>query len=213
MNGVKFGEKHTIIDWDLLMTSKNIGEAVPKTNFVTIEGRNGSIDLTDWTGEVKFDDRTLVFDFDIFDTKNFYETQRKISNYLNGKKMKIILDQDPNYYYYGRCSITNSQISMGIGHITIQAICEPYKLKIYDTVIIKAIVPNQKIVLDNERKLVMPEVIATTDAVFEYENSQFSISANSTYKSPDFVLKEGKNEITMISGTGTITFTYQEGAL
>ena len=37
MNGVKFGEKHTIIDWDLLMTSKNIGEAVPKTNFVTIE--------------------------------------------------------------------------------------------------------------------------------------------------------------------------------
>ena len=180
MNGVKFGEKHTIIDWDLLMTSKNIGEAVPKTNFVTIEGRNGSIDLTDWTGEVKFDDRTLVFDFDIFDTKNFYETQRKISNYLNGKKMKIILDQDPNYYYYGRCFITNSQISMGIGHITIQAICEPYKLKIYDTVIIKAIVPNQKIVLDNERKLVMPEVIATTDADFEYQNSQSTRSPNST---------------------------------
>ena len=27
MNGVKFGDKHSITDWDLLMTSKNIGDA------------------------------------------------------------------------------------------------------------------------------------------------------------------------------------------
>ena len=35
MNGVKFGDKHSITDWDLLMTSRGIGDAEPIENYIT----------------------------------------------------------------------------------------------------------------------------------------------------------------------------------
>lgn len=212
-NGVKFGDKHSITDWDLLMTSKDIGEAIPKTNYLTIEGRDGSIDLTEWAGEIKYDDSTFTFDFDLFDTNNFWEVKKKISNYLNGRKLKIILDQDPNYYYYGRCVVASSSISYGIGHFTVQATCDPYKLKLNETNISKSVSPDQTFMLENERKSTMPKVTATANIVFSFGEKQFSISPETVFESPDFILKEGNNEIKIISGTGTLNFSYQEGAL
>jgi len=53
-NGVTFGNKNSFTDWDLLMTSKTIGEAVPKTKYLEIPGRDGTLDFTESTGEVKY---------------------------------------------------------------------------------------------------------------------------------------------------------------
>ena len=61
MNGVRFGEKHSITDWDLIMTYKSIGESEPKTNEVEIPGRDGTLDIPDPSGEVKYDNRPLSF--------------------------------------------------------------------------------------------------------------------------------------------------------
>ena len=130
-NGVKFGDKHSIDDWDLLMTNKSIPDAEPKTKEVDIEGANGKLDLTEWTGEVLFNNRTLTFTFDIFDSpSNWWPLKRKISNYLHGKKLKIVLDQDEDYYYYGRCKVTDFSNETTVAHITIECDCDPFIYKI-----------------------------------------------------------------------------------
>lgn len=56
--------------------------------------------------------------------------RKEIATYLHGQKLAIIDDEDPDYYYLGRCSITNFSNTKNIGQLTIECICEPYKIKI-----------------------------------------------------------------------------------
>lgn len=209
-NGVKFGDKHSIDDWDLLMTNKSIPDAEPKTKEVDIEGANGKLDLTEWTGEVLFNNRTLTFTFDIFDSpSNWWPLKRKISNYLHGKKLKIVLDQDEDYYYYGRCKVTDFSNETTVAHITIECDCDPFIYK--KEVTTKTITGTGVLTLTNARKSVMPTITTTGSMQFIFEGKTFNV--NGTLQTPDIILKEGENIIEVTSGTGTLTVTYQEAEL
>lgn len=209
-NGVKFGDKHSIDDWDLLMTSKSIPDAEPKTIDVDIAGSHGKLDLSEWTGEILYNNRTLTFTFDIFDSPlNWWTLKRQISNYLHGKKLKIVLDQDADYYYYGRCKVTDFSNETTVAHITIECDCEPFIYK--KEITTKSITGTGKLNLSNARKRVMPKITSTSSMQFTFENKTFTV--NGTLQSPDMILKEGDNIIEVISGTGTLTATYQEGEL
>lgn len=209
-NGVKFGDKHSVTDWDLIMISKSIGDAEPKEKEVDIAGSNGKLDLTEWTGEVLYNNRTLTFNFDIYDSpSNWWTLKRQITNYLHGKKLRITLDQDNNYYYYGRCKVTNFSNETTVAHITIECDCEPFIYK--NEITTKSITGTGTLTLSNARKRVMPKITSTSSMQFTFENKTFVV--NGTLESPDIILKEGNNLIEVISGTGTLTATYQEGEL
>lgn len=209
-NGVKFGDKHSINDWDLLMVSKSIGDAEPKIIDVDIAGSNGKLDLSEWTGEILYNNRTLAFDFDIYDSpSNWWTLKRQITNYLHGKKLKITLDQDPNYYYVGRCKVTNFSNETTVAHISIECDCEPFAYK--KDVTTKTITGTGTLNLTNGRKKVMPIITSTGSMQFIFEDKTFTV--NGTLQSPDIILKEGDNIIEVIGGTGTLTATYQEGEL
>ena len=209
-NGVKFGDKHSIDDWDLLMTGKSIPDAEPKTIDVDIAGSHGKLDLSEWTGEILYNNRILTFTFDIFSSpSNWWTLKRQISNYLHGKKLKIVLDQDAEYYYYGRCKVTSFSNETTVAHITIECDCEPFVYK--KEVTIKSITGTGTLNLSNGRKRVMPTIKTTESMQFTYEGKTFT--ANGTLQSPDIILKEGDNVIEVISGAGTLTATYQEGEL
>lgn len=209
-NGVKFGDKHSINDWDLLMVSKSIPDAEPKIIDVDIAGSNGKLDLSEWTGEVLYNNRILTFNFDIYDSpSNWWTLKRQISNYLHGKKLKIILDQDNNYFYYGRCKVADFSNETTVAHITIECDCEPF---IYKNEITKKTITGTGILtLSNARKRVMPIITSTESMQFTFEGKTFVV--NGTLQSPDIILKEGNNTIEVISGAGTFAVTYQEGEL
>ena len=209
-NGVKFGDKHSIDDWDLLMVSKSIGDAEPKTIDVDIVGSNGKLDLSEWTGEILYNNRTLTFNFDIYDSpSNWWTLKRQITNYLHGKKLKIILDQDNSYYYYGRCKVTDFSNETTVAHITIECDCDPFIYK--KEITTKTITGTGTLTLSNSRKRVMPTITSNSSMQFTFEGKTFVV--NGTLQSPDIILKEGDNIIEVISGTGTLAVTYQEGEL
>lgn len=209
-NGVKFGDKHSIKDWDLLMTGKSIPDAEPKIIDVDIAGSNGKLDLSEWTGDILYNNRILTFNFDIFDSpSNWWTLKRQISNYLHGKKLKIVLDQDAEYYYYGRCKVADFSNETTVAHITIECDCVPFIYK--KEVTTKSITGTGTLILSNARKRVMPTITSNESMQFTYEGKTFTV--NGTLQSPDIILKEGNNIIEVISGTGTLTATYQEGEL
>ena len=214
MNGVKFDDKHSINDWDLLMTYKSIGEALLRTEYITIPGRDGYLDLTDVYGDPNYNNRTLEFQFDLFDKpKNWWSTYDSIKSYLHGKKRKIILDVDDDYYYYGRCSVSALTHEKNVAHISISCNCDPYKMLINETVVQESVSVGDTIILNNLYKKVMPVVESTGNIVFKFNNTNFSVSEGSSFQSPDFILKEGSNTVEIVSGTGTLKFTYREGRL
>lgn len=211
-NGVTFGSKNSITDWDLLMISKSIGEAEPITNYIEIPGRDGALDLSESLGEVKYKNRTLTFEFDLFNPISFYTTQREIINYLNGKKLKITLDQDPNYYFIGRCRVTGSSISKNLGHFTIECVCEPYRYKQNITTISNNVTAGNSYSYKNDRKSVVPTLTLSSAMTLSFNGTSYSVGAG-TNKILGINFKEGTNTITVTNGSGTLSVSYQEASL
>lgn len=135
MNGVYFNELHSYNDFNLIMAPFTPAPAMPKTSYMDIAGGNGSLDFTEAFGEVKFNDRDLKFTFTIdpAETMTFDEKVTQISNALNGKKCKITLDRDADYYWDGRLTVNEYLQNKSIGQIVISATVRPYKLKQQET--------------------------------------------------------------------------------
>lgn len=214
--GIQFGEIHSFYDLNLVLSSKSIPPASPKTNYVSLPGGDGSLDLTEAHGEIKYNDRDLSFAFTIHpdDKMSFEEKVSFVSNKLNGRYFeRITNDKDPEYYFSGRVSVNEYLQDRSLGQIKISAKVKPYKMRHTETVVSVALTGAEKeITLRNERKPVVPVITCTNhDTTVSYDGKSWTLSAG-THELPSlYVTESGK--VVRVSGTGTITFTYREGAL
>lgn len=215
MRTVNFDDYNSYRDFGLILRPKKRPFPTPKTTYVSIEGRSGDIDLTDaLTGDVSYENLTFPLEFNVIDPMNTWEEKlRYISMRLHGKKMKVIFSEDPFYYYIGRITINELSSDRSLGILSLNCNFEPYKMAVHETVISKTVNKDDVIILNNQRKWVMPIIESTGDVIFEFNNARFSISPNVPTQSPDFILKEGDNIVTIVSGSGKLTFTYREGVL
>lgn len=211
-NGVKFGSKHSIDDWDLLMVSKDIESPEPKIITVEVPGADGTKDLSEIFG-IKYYNRTLTFEFDIFaPQKKWWTLHQEISSYLHGKKHKIILDADSDFYYFGRCKILSFTNTYNVAHLIISCDCDPYKYKLEKTIDSRAIIANKTYSFFNLCREVVPEITVTSDTNFIFNGVSYSINAG-THKNLNIVFKQGYNNIKIISGSGNFIVAYQEATL
>lgn len=216
--GVLFNEIHSYRDLNLILSRVEVAPAAPKTNYVDIPGADGSIDLSEALGEVKFYDRTIKLTFTMNPGGDLSEAaweakKTQVSNCLNGLPCKITLDKDPGYYWKGRATVDEYQSTKRLRQFVVSVAVKPYKLKQEVTVVSTAISSAGKAVtLKNSRRPVCPTVSCTDD------NTQVVFGGNTVtfgqgeHKDLGIRLKEGDNVVT-VSGSGTVTFTYQEADL
>ena len=211
MNTIKFGDKDSYIDFGLILRPKERPFPTPKTNYVSIEGGDGDLDLTtSLTGDVKYENISYSLEFTLKDKRVDWEnTLLNLSTYLHGKKMPLTFSEDPDYYYVGRYTLNPLTSDKNVGLLSIDCILEPYRLKKEET--IKTITGVGTLTLSNTRKWVMPTITSTSSMEFTFEGKQFVV--NGTLQSPDIILKEGENIIEVTSGTGTLSVKYREGKL
>lgn len=213
MKGVSFGNYHTYDDFGLILESKEIISPAPKIKQIEVEGSDGVLDFTDFFGGVKYSNRSLSFllaKYEI-DGASFNTLYSRIHDAIHGKKLKISLDDDPGFYYLGRVSISEMKCTKGVGSIKIDVDAEPYKYKAEETVVTRSVSGNASIILFNSRKKVVPTITASAAFTYAWGNYSKSVSAG-TFRIPEMELSEGINAIT-VTGTGTVTFRYQEGGL
>lgn len=213
--GILFGDIHSYHDLNLILAPFVPSPATPKTNYIDIPGADGSLDLSEQHGEVRYKDRdfTFVFTINPSETMTFDEKVSQVSNALNGKKCRITLDRDSEYYWEGRCVVDKYAQDRVVGQISVKATVRPYKLKQEETVVSIALTSKaQEVVLTNGRKSVVPEITCTNDnAVVKFGSFETKLSAG-THTILDIYFKEGENTL-IVSGSGTITIKYQEGEL
>lgn len=215
MKGITFGVLHSYRDLNLILSKKEIGAPPVKENKLEIEGADGSIDLTEVFGRPTYGDLTHKFVFSTIVPRSDFLTQYSmVKNALHGQKLRIILDDDPGFYYVGRCRISPFTNENGIGSISVDCNCEPYKYKIAKTVVTKAIDGTEAITLTNGRKRAVPEITIATDTSLNivYQTVNVWDLGSGSYTLPDLELAHGDNIVT-VTGTGNITFTWQEGDL
>lgn len=212
MKGVKFDNLHTYDDFSLILSSKKIGVPQPKTELLEVPGADEMLDFTEFFGDVKYENRKLEFEFTtLVQQSEFMTLFSRIQNALNGKRMKIVLDDDKDFYYSGRVSVKEWLADQSIGKITIECDCNPYKLK-QDKTVASYVVTTEKIVtLENLRKHVVPLFKSTAEMGIEFHGNYYSMSAGES-RFPAIVLKEGET-VLKLKGSGTVTIEYQEGGL
>ena len=131
MNGITFGDLHSYRDLSLILKSKQIGTPAPKIKTIDIPGGDGVIDATEFFGEVKYQNRSLIFEFSTVVPKaQFMTLFGTVQNLLHGQRMKIALDEDPDWYYIGRISVSEWKADKNIGRLTIECDCEPFKYRL-----------------------------------------------------------------------------------
>lgn len=214
MKGIRFGGLHSD-DLGLILGKKELGAPAVKASKIDIPGADGEIDQTEFFGEPKYENRTHRFDFSTMaDHDDFPNAYSRVLGALHGKKMRIILDDDPLFYWLGRLHVSSFTGENGVGKISVECDCAPYKYKIDQTVIAQAVIGTQDIILTNGRKRAVPEVQVYTESGslrIEHQGSIWDLGSGS-YTLPELELKEGDNLVT-VTGTGTVTFSWQEGEL
>ena len=125
---VNFGDI-TSDDLNLVFVSATISTPAAKTSTVSVPYADGSIDLSDYFGTIRYENRTLTMTFYIPASLNKNEIVNQVINYLHGKKKEITLPSDDDYHYTGRLSVSAEEVSNTKKcSVTITADCEPYKV-------------------------------------------------------------------------------------
>ena len=136
MKGVTFGAYHSYDDFSLILTSKEIAAPKTKTVKIDIEGADSALDFTEFFGEPKYEDCTHKFQFStIVPQSEFLTLFSTIKNAIHGKKMRIVLDDDPLFYYVGRCFVSSFTNEKNVGKVSVECECEPWKYKKNETVV------------------------------------------------------------------------------
>jgi hypothetical protein len=216
--GVYFDDIHSFHDLNLILAPFVMPPALPKTNYIDIPGGDGSIDLTEAHGEVKYYDRDCSFVFtmnpnsDLSETA-FEEKKTEVSNILNGRRCRITLDKDSEYYYIGRCTVEEYLSDKRLRQIVISAKVHPYKFKQNETVVTFDITEQEAVYnLINSRKPVSPTIECTGENTkIVFGSKEITVNAGK-HNFLDIRLTYGANQI-ILAGTGQVTFRYQEGDL
>lgn len=213
MNGIWFNDIHSFDDLNLVLSKVNIPPAEVKTNYVDIPGGDGTVDLTEIFGKVTYKDRECEFIFTMLPQYDFEEKKREISNLLNGKRFKITVDKDPDYYWVGRCFVNEYASNKNLHQIVVGATVAPYKLKQELT---KVTIPGHtgRVVVNawNERKTALPTITCEAKALVLINGTAAMNVSYATTTQSSVELVEGNNEIT-VDSTKAVVITYQEGAL
>lgn len=215
MSGIQIGEMHSEYDFEMYMTDFSVSPPEPRTSYVDVPFRDGLLDFSTALtgGVVKYKNRTVTAEFKTQDrTPDSWKSRyHAFVNYVQGQKLRLIFDYDPEYYYLGRISCDVSKDDQVIGTISISADCDPYKYKLSPTVKEFDVSGRLSVTLPNDRMPTVPTVTTDAEITVEFGESTIVFEAG-TRKAPALLLLEGANHMTL-TGSGHIKFEYQEGAL
>ncbi len=228
MIGVTFGDKHSFDDFGIYLTSKTINPPEPQTNTISVPLRDGSIDLTEsLTNDVKYNDRKIDMTFSVVHPmEQWSDKVSEIENYLHGKRMKVVFDDDANFYYIGRLKVNEWSSQKSIGKLVIECVADPYKYDIQDDWLWDPFdfengyisesenIPvsgSTTIVIVGKRKKTYPTITASSAMTVAYNGATYNLTEgiNKLY---DMILDEGENTLTF-SGSGSVLIEYTGGSL
>lgn len=105
-----------------------------RTNYVTIPGRNGNIDLTEALGSPTYDSRMVTFAAMYYGNAGMFQAKiSSLMNTYNGKVLKVVFANDSEYYWKGRCEISHKRVDASTYIIVFSITADPYKRSIWSS--------------------------------------------------------------------------------
>ena len=230
MDYVLFNDMHTFNDFKLFVQSISISEATIKEQSIDIPGADGKLDFSETlTGDVKFNNRTIKIQLSNRKDINYFQEYSRIQNLLHGKKMKIRLSDDLNFYYIGRVKVKEYITETLLKNIEIECDVEPYKYDInsslddwlWDPFDFESGIINQtkdikvegskEVIIYGRRKKVIPKITCDNELQVIFNSKTYNLLPG-TQKVLNIEICEGMNTLKFI-GNGTVSIEYKGGSL
>lgn len=190
-------------DCGLKLNGWDIPLPKPQVLRVDIDGRNGSLDMTEWAGMVFYEDRTIKINL-----RGYRKGVRLQKLYaLMGKRVKVTFSFDPDYYYQGRITDMTPKESLAVVDVAMTVVCEPYKLRHRVTVV------TQEIALaDTEYEMSLASALMPVYPYFEADAPSTVVYGDAEYsvfdvpvQVPTLVLTTEPKQVTVKSESEDVT--------
>ena len=210
-----------------------IGPPEVKTNMIDIPGGDGYLDTSEAPdGRAHYGARTASWEFEVErEYRRLYPSlYSKLMNYLHNRNMRIILDDDPHYFYIGRASVNQFLSEEMAATVVIDITAQPFK---YETTLStedwlwdpfnletdyvrgygRMRVDGEKTVeIPGARKPVTPTFIVELDAghdsmTLEFDGTSYSLDPGE-YKVSGIFLQSGINTMTF-TGSGYVSVEFR----
>lgn len=219
--GVTFDDRiHTERDWGLKLLSVYIPMPDPKTQILDIPGGDGSIDLTEINGRPAYNDRDGVeLAFDLMDGsyENWFLKYSQFAAEVHGRKVKMVLDDDPDHYYMVRLKLDGKKSNPVYGQITFSGTAEPFKYDLtatnepwlwdtfnFETGVIREI-EEVEITAENNKVTIVGAGIDTPPVFVVSQADNLKL----TYGGRTYTLKVGRNRFPAVRvGKEDVTLTF-----
>lgn len=233
-HSLTIGDMNTWEDWRLIPTSRPvINPPNVKTKYIDIPLLDGEIDVASlFTGRPSFSNRVgsvaFIVDNDFLPWEVLYS---KISNYLHGNFFKMILEDDPVYFYEGRFSVNEWKSDKNFSTIVIDYNVGPYKKRVNGTVDDWLWDPfdfedgyiydlrdlevsgndSLTVIIYGDKQPISPYFITTASMEVKYKGVSYTLPLGQS-KVPDISLGDGEHQL-IFSGSGEVTIVYRGASL
>ncbi len=213
MSDIRFGAKWAHADYGLIVSPYAIPMPEPQKSFVEIPGRDGALDLSEAFGTVRYTDR--VIPLTLYARAPFDTAVSTFAADVHGRRMNVIFDRDPTFYYDARVTIDDVEKHIGYCELSLKCKAKPYKLEQFETTITVLPTGNASVTLTNMRMPIVPSITVSAEMTLTFMIGGKNYSATlpaGTHSIPSLVLSAGDTKIG-ITGSGSAMFTYRKGAL
>lgn len=194
-------------DYGLILKSFDAPIPAAKTNLISISGRDGSLDLSAWAGETRYENRTVKISFRDMQGEEYSLLLDKI----HGQQCKIIHSVDNSLYYFGRCIEADAKTRRHVTDVDLVFSCHPYRMTVVPKTIEKTVTSGLSIPLKAKRMSAVPTITLTAACSVTFDGITKSLTAG-THTVAEFVITRTQKSMT-VSGSGTITITWTEGVI
>lgn len=243
VHSISFDGKNTWDGFGLNMipnTRPLVNPPEPKTERIDIPGGNGSINMSRLLNNYTvFKDREGSWEFTLTDYYNQYDYLNKdqkrwarvfsqIMNYLDGRERKVVLNDQPNFYYVGNVHVNKWDSDVHWSKITLDYTLDPFKYELtasdedwlwdpfcFEDGIIreyKNLTSPTTLTIPPRRLMTYPQIYASNGNMsVKWNNMTFALKQGWN-KFPAMVITPEHNTL-QFTGSGTVTVKYRGGEL
>ena len=229
------GEKyHTLQDWKMAIENTDyIGAPVMESRLLTVPGASKVLDISEaLTGYPVYTSRQISITMGCIKKDSAWDGEvSRLRNILNGQMVKVVFDNDKNYYWRGRAQIVDFERNRRMGKLRFELPnAEPYKYDIYDSrepwrwdtfsFISGIISQDSNVEVNGTAEYMLAVQGMPIVPVFDLKSGEVSVEYKGvTYalemgenRFPDFVLYDEK-EFFRFSGSGSLSVVFRRGSL
>lgn len=224
----------TYDDWRIVPETRPLIEPPEvKTEYVEVPGADGALDYTEALAGIKYKNREGSWTFYVLNElanlggsyMRWNQLYSLIMSTIHGKRKRIWLESDPEYYYTGRLFVDNWKSNKDYSKITLKYIIDPWKYPITTTSnrdwLWNELFGNTilygtfDVVGQKYRNLINPSTTAIQPSFYCTSTMDVTFGAK-TYKIPsgtaktEFLLAPGDNFM-VFKGNGRVTVDYSMG--